>query len=86
MDSVVIDFFKYIWPVLSLPIMWLIKQVGDLKKEHYETKVHAAETYVPRSDYREDIKTLHLKLDAHAAKQDAQFAKILERLDRKQDK
>lgn len=81
-----IEFIKYVWPIMSLPIMWLVKQVNELKKEHYETKVHAAESYVPRADYREDIKTLHLKMDAHAAKQDAQFNKILEKLDSKQDK
>ena len=65
---------------------WCMKQISDLKKEYYETKVHSAETYISKSDYREDLKTLHMKIDAYAAKNDAQFSKILERIESKADK
>lgn len=86
MDNFFLEFLKYVWPILSLPIVWLVKEVSDLKIEHYETKTHAAQTYVQKNDYREDVKTLHLKIDAFAAKQDAMFTRILDKLDSKADK
>lgn len=93
MDNTLIDFLRYIWPILALPIGWLFKIANDLredqslmKKDHYETKLHAAETYVSKGDYRDDLKSLHLKMDAHAAKNDANMQKILDKLDGKQDK
>lgn len=86
MDSALIDFIKYIWPIMLLPIAWILRQMADLRKEHYETKIHAAETYVPRSDYRDDLKSLHLKIDAYASKQDSNIQKILDKLENKKDK
>lgn len=86
MDNMLFDFIKYVWPILALPIMWLFKQVNELKKDYYETKVHAAQTFVAKDDYRDDLKSLHIKLDVHAAKQEAMAQKIYDKLDGKVDK
>lgn len=86
MDNLMLDFVKYVWPVLAVPILWLFKQVNELKADYYETKIHAAQTYISRSDYREDLKSLHLKIDAHAERQNANMNKILDKLDGKADK
>ncbi len=75
MENTTAEFFKYIWPILAAPLGWCIMQINNLKKEHYETRIHSAETYVKYEDYREDIRSFHAKLD-----------KINDKLDNKADK
>lgn len=57
------------------PIAYLWKQVTDLKEDHYETKVHAAQIYVTQEQYEKDRNRLEYKVD-----------KILEKVEGKQDR
>ena len=86
MDFDVLDLLRFAWGLLSIPLYWCVKQINDLKKDYYETKIHAAQTYITKIDYREDIKTLHAKIDAYQAKNEIHYSKILEKLDSKVDK
>lgn len=57
------------------PIAYLWKQVTDLKEDHYETKVHAAQIYVTQEQYEKDRDRLEYKVD-----------KILDKLGDKADR
>lgn len=73
--AVMSSILKYTWLILTAPVLWCVKQINDLKADHYETKIHAASTYVKNDEYREDIKQLNQKMD-----------RLLEKLEHKADR
>jgi len=69
------EILKYAWFILTAPVLWCMKQINDLKADYYETKIHAANTYVKHDEYRQDIQKLDGKMD-----------RLLEKVENKADK
>lgn len=67
------ELIKWLWGVLSIPIVFLFKKISDNTKEVSEHRQHVAENYVPKEDYRmdmrdikDDLKTIIDKMDKKA--------------------
>jgi len=73
--AVLSEILKYAWFILTAPVLWCMKQINDLKADYYETKIHAANTYVKHDEYRQDIQKLDRKMD-----------RLLEKVENKADK
>lgn len=68
-------FGQWLWTVLLVPFGLLFKKTGDNAKEIAGHKQHVAESYVPKEDYRmdmrdikDDLKTIIQKIDRKADK------------------
>lgn len=98
--SEVFDWFERIWPILLMPLGWLIHKFKELdtkihfmEKSFYETKSHAETTYLSRQTYREDqelrrkeINRIYDKLDSMNNNINVGFDRIYDKLDTKADK
>lgn len=82
MENAMIKLFEWSWLIFSLPVGWCINQIMQIRRENrsfrddfYETKIHAANTFVKHEDYRQDIQQLNTKMD-----------RIIDKLEGKADK
>ena len=93
MEDVVFGFVIYIWPILTLPLVWLSKRItniekenDDLKEDQFKSRLHVAQTYLKKDEYREDLKSLHVEIKSIASKNEMYYQKIMDRLNTKADK
>ena len=85
-NDIVFEIMKYLWLALTAPIAWCVRQisvirtdVANMKKEYYETSLHASNTYVKHDDYVRD------RAEDRADRKDSNKA-IHEKLDKIMDK
>lgn len=81
------NFDGHIWMKLAewgyylvvVPVVWLWRKITGLE-------LKLASEYIHKDDYKEELKSLHIKFDSMMAKQDSQYEKLIDKLDAKVDK
>ena len=49
-DPISLEFIKWLWGLLSIPLWFLFKKTGEASKDLAEHKLYAANTYVKNTD------------------------------------
>lgn len=52
-DPISLEFMKWLWSLLSIPLYFLFKRSGDLSTALADHKLYAANTYVKHSELKE---------------------------------
>tara|TARA_A100000172_G_C3029606_1_gene106151 strand:- start:758 stop:1027 length:270 start_codon:yes stop_codon:yes gene_type:complete len=86
LDNAIMELLKFLWILLAVPLGIIWKKLEMLQKKTSDTQLNVAQNYVTKSEYRDDIKSLHLKMDAFFTKQESCFERVFDKLDSKADK
>lgn len=73
--SSLLELGNWLWTIVIGPFIFLFKKISKNTEELANHKQHVAENYVPKEDYREDMRDIKGDLKT-----------IIEKIDRKADK